>query len=133
MTYKLVNGFESITNQNFMINLQSECTKNMIFIIRIFILFLFVYWIIKKMKPVTNQYTETFVNNNGNNKLTDLKQLHDVLTSNCSPKYCNATSWGEKVQLPDNHFLTNISTNGGCCVIPNELRTMIYSNRGNNV
>lgn len=133
MTYKLTNGFQSISYSNFMTNWKSDCTQNINLVIKIVILFLVVYWVIKKMNSLKDQNTETFVDDKGNNKTTNLKQLHDILTSNCSPKYCNATSWGEKVELPENHFLTNFSTNGGCCVLPNDIRTIIYGNRGNNV
>jgi hypothetical protein len=143
MTYKLTNGFQSISYSDFITNWKTDCSKNINLVIKIVILFLIIYWVMNKMSIVKNQKdyphmyhkdgTETFVNNNANDKMTDLKQLHNILTSNCSPKYCNATSWGEKVELPENHFLTNFSTNGGCCVIPNEIRTIIYGNRGNNV
>jgi hypothetical protein len=69
--------------------------------------------------------------------------LHDVLTEDCKPEYCNAQLWSplnsktvatndKKQKIPAGFQLNNYSTANGCCVIPDKLSDYINVGHGNN-
>ena len=63
----------------------------------------------------------------------DKKSLHDILTANCKPEYCNTSDWSSnKTVLPEGYSLGNMSTVDGCCIIPTKLLNYINVSHGNN-
>jgi len=63
----------------------------------------------------------------------NVKSLHDILTADCRPEYCNALGWmDDKTKLPKDYSLANYSTSDGCCVVPTKLLDFIYVSKGNN-
>ena len=67
--------------------------------------------------------------------------LHDILTENCRPEYCNAQMWlpsngnqnkNQNKKIPDGYQLNNYSTADGCCVIPDKLSDYINIGHANN-
>lgn len=93
-------------------------------ILKVVIICMFIYWLYNHIRIKID--IENFEENSNNQN-----SLHDILTANCDPKYCNTTSWGDKVKLPDNHVLTNFSTANGCCTVPKEFNDLV-TNRFNN-
>jgi hypothetical protein len=105
----------------------STCpTQGLIEMLKLVIICLIFVWL----------YRQIFCNKNVNEKFTleqknnlGLKTLHEMLTANCKPEYCNMYLWGKKPNIPENMSVANFSTSAGCCLVPNDFKTFLYERR----
>jgi len=94
-------------------------------IFKYIIILLLLYWFYKQF--IIDKEIEKFTNIEVNGNSMDR-----IITSNCRPDYCLKDVWGQKVNVPDTHKLSNLSTSQGCCIIPNELSDEMYKKHFHN-
>jgi hypothetical protein len=110
-------------------NLSSCSSQGLNDILQLVIVSLMLVWL----------YRQIFCKDKLNEKFTQqekdklgLRTLHEMLTANCKPEYCNMYSWGKKPDIPENMSLSNFSTSKGCCLVPNYFKTFLYERRCGN-
>ena len=96
-------------------------------ILKIVAVILVIRWVYKKFFVSRENFDVSMPNSDG------VTSLHDLLTADCRPEYCNVLGWtDDKTKLPNGYSLGNFSTADGCCAVPTKLLNYIYVSKGNN-
>jgi len=96
-------------------------------VLKIVVIVLVIRWIYRKFIAPREHFDVSMPGSDG------VTSLHDLLTADCRPEYCNVLGWtDDKTKLPKDYSLANYSTADGCCAIPTKLLNYINVSGGNN-
>ena len=111
----------------------SSCPmKELIEILKLVVISLILVWVYRQVFCQKNNKNNGEYFTQQQKDELKLKTLHEMLSANCKPEYCNMNVWGKKPEIPDNMSVSNFSTSQGCCLIPNDFKTFLYERRCGN-